>query len=123
MSLPDLLPVSEIRRRLEAIFPEGISNRTYFTREIAASVVFTMLYSGAVERLGRWLGPKHVYGMSEDQAELQGETERLAYSDNAWKPGFKPIGERWYADTTRESIRDETLREALVSVGAVVLRP
>jgi hypothetical protein len=122
MPLPDLAPVSEIRRRLETIFPEGISNRPYFTREIAASVVFTMLYAGAVEGLGRWLGPKHVYGMSDEQEELQGDADRLSYSENAWKPGFKPIGVRWYADTTRESIRDETLRDALVSVGAVVQR-
>jgi BsuBI/PstI restriction endonuclease domain/BsuBI/PstI restriction endonuclease HTH domain len=31
-------------------------------------------------------------------------------------------GKRWYADTTRESIRDETLRDGLVAVGAVVQR-
>jgi hypothetical protein len=123
MSLPDLSEVSEIKERLAAIFPEGTPNRPYFTREMAARVVFVMLYAGAVERLGRWLGPKHVYGMSDAQAKLREETDRLSYSDNAWKPGFKPIGERWYADTTREPIRDETLRDGLVRVGAVVQRP
>ncbi len=123
MSLPNLPEVSEIKERLTAIFPEGTPNRPYFTREMAARVVFVMLYAGAVERLGRWLGPKHVYGMSDAQAELQEEAERLSYSDHAWKPGFKPIGERWYADTTREPIRDETLRDGLVRVGAVVQRP
>jgi hypothetical protein len=123
MSLPDLPEVSEIKERLAAIFPEGTPNRPYFTREMAARVVFVMLYAGAVERLGRWLGPKHVYGMSDAQAKLQEETDRLSYSDNAWKPGFKPTGERWYADTTREPIRDETLRDGLVRVGAVVQRP
>jgi hypothetical protein len=104
------------------IFPEGIPNRQYFTREMAARVVFVMLYAGAVERLGKWLGPKHVYGMSDAQAERQENSDRLSYSDDAWKPGFKPIGERWYADTTREPIRDETLRDGLVKVGAVVQR-
>lgn len=123
MSLPDLPPVAEIRSRLEAIFPEGTPNRPYFTREMAARVVFTMLYVGAVERLGRWLGPKHVYGMSDVQTERQTETERLFYSDQAWKPGLKPAGDRWYADTTREPIRDETLRDGFVRVGAVILRP
>lgn len=123
MSLPELLPVAEINSRLEAIFPEGIPNRPYFTRDMAASVVFVMLYAGAVERLGRWLGPKHVYGMSDVQAERQTDAERLSYSDQAWKPGFKPVGDRWYADTTREPIRDETLREGFVRVGAVLLRP
>ena len=89
---------------------------------MAAKVVFVMLYAGAIERLGRWLGPKHVYGMSDAQAERLGEPERLSYSDNAWKPGFKPIGERWYADTTREPIRDETLRDGFVRIGAAVQR-
>jgi hypothetical protein len=123
MSLPDLPPVSEIRERLAVIFPEGIPNRLYFTREMAAKVVFVMLYAGAVERLGRWLGPKHVYGMSDAQAERLEEPERYSYGENAWKPGFKPIGERWYADTTREPIRDETLRDGFVTVGAVGQRP
>jgi BsuBI/PstI restriction endonuclease len=122
MSLPDLLPTSEIRRRLEAIFPEGTPNRQYFTREMAARVVFVMLYIGAVERLGKWLGPKHVYGMSDTQMERREEAERLTYGDEAWKPGFKPSGDRWYADTTREPIRDETLRDGFVRVGAVVQR-
>jgi hypothetical protein len=123
MSLPDLPEVSEIKERLAAIFPEGTPNRPYFTREMAARVVFVMLYAGAVERLGRWLGPKHVYGMSDAQAKLREETDRLSYGDNAWKPGFEPVGKGWYKDTTREPIRDETLRDGLVRVGAAVQRP
>ena len=122
MPLPDLLPVSEIRSRLAVIFPEGTPNRAYFTREMAARVVFVMLYGGALERLGGWLGPKHVYGMSDAQAERLDEAERLAYGANAWKPGFKHIGNRWYADTTREPIRDETLRDGLVRMGAAIQR-
>lgn len=123
MSLPDLLPAAEIRKRLELIFPEGMANRLYFTREMAARVVYVMLYAGAVKRLGRWLGPKHVYGMSDVQAEKQETTDRLSYGDNAWKSGFKPLGDRWYADTTREPIRDETLRDGLVRVGAAIQNP
>jgi hypothetical protein len=122
MSLPDLPPISEIRRRLEAIFPEGTPHRPYFIRDMAARVVFTMLYVGAVERLGQWLGPRHVYVMSEAQASLQTEEERLAYRDNAWKPGFRRGAATWYADTTREPIRDETLRDGLVRVGAAFQR-
>ena len=38
------------------------------------------------------------------------------------KPGFRPLGRRWYADNTREPIRDETLKEGLVQVGAAVVR-
>jgi hypothetical protein len=123
MSLPELLSVAEIRKRLELIFPEGMVNRLYFTREMAARVVYVMLYTGAVERLGRWLGPKHVYCMSDVQAEKQETADRFSYGDNAWKSGFKPLGDRWYADTTREPIRDETLRDGLVRVGAAIQKP
>lgn len=37
------------------------------------------------------------------------------------KAGFQPLGEPWYADNTREPIRDETLR-GLIQVGAVIVR-
>lgn len=122
MPLPELLPIPEIRERLELLFPEGTPDRAWFVREMAANVVYVMLYVGAVEGLERWLGPKHVYCMSEEQAGRLGDKERLAYGDNAWKAGFKPAGVRWYADTTREPIRDETLRLGLAKVGAVVQR-
>ncbi|HEX6899863.1 MAG TPA: BsuBI/PstI family type II restriction endonuclease [Thermoanaerobaculia bacterium] len=122
MRLPDPLPIPEIRKRLELIFPEGTPDRAWFVRDMAAKVVFVMIYVGAVEGLERWLGPKHIYGMSDEQAEQLGEEERLAYGENAWKAGFKPSGIRWYADTTREPIRDETLRLGLAKVGAVVQR-
>jgi BsuBI/PstI restriction endonuclease len=120
--LPDLPTITEIRRRLEAIFPEGMANRPYLTRAIAARVVFVMLYIGAVERLGNWLGPKHVYRMSDEQAKRRSERERMLYGEKGWRPGFKPRGKRWYEDTTREPIRDETLRIGLVGVGAAVQR-
>jgi hypothetical protein len=122
MPLPDLPPISEIRSRLAVIFPEGIPNRVYLTREMAAKVVFVMLYGGALEKLGGWLGPKHVYRMSDEQAERLDEAERLAYGANAWKSGFEHIGDGWYKDTTREPVRDETLREGLVRVGAAIQR-
>lgn len=122
MYLPDLLPVNEVRDRLNVIFPSGMAKRLFLTREIAARVVFTMLYIGAVEDEGVWLGPKHVYSMSDLQAGRQDASARREFAAQAWKPKYKPVGERWYADTTRESIRDETLREGLVDVGAVVLR-
>ncbi|MCC6191329.1 MAG: hypothetical protein IT318_20085 [Anaerolineales bacterium] len=50
------------------------------------------------------------------------DIDRLRYAENAWKPKYKPRGQSWYADTTREPIRDETLHEGLMRVGAVVQR-
>jgi hypothetical protein len=38
------------------------------------------------------------------------------------KAGFVQRGQAWYADTTREPIRDETIRQGFMPVGAVVDR-
>ena len=110
-------------RAAPAIFPEGTPNRVYCVREIAAATVFTMLYVGAVEGSGRYLLPKQVYRMTAQQALRTRDNDRRAYTAASLKPGFLPVGRRWYADNTREPIRDETLRDGLVAVGAVVVRP
>lgn len=120
--LPELMPLDEVQRRLLLIFPEGVPNRGFLVRRISASVVYTMLYIGAVEGNDIWLGPKHVYCMSDEQAALTTEDARLTYGQQAWKPKYVNLGQRWYADTTRESIRDETLREGLLQVDAAIQR-
>jgi hypothetical protein len=115
-----ILNRAEIVLRLHAIFPEGTPNRGYCVRELAASTVFTALYVGAIEGHDRFFGPKFVYSMSHEQAELTDEASRMAYAKAVMKGGFEATGRRWYRDNTREPIRDETLREGLVPVGAVV---
>jgi hypothetical protein len=120
MKLPPLLPRAEVQARLQAIFPDG---RSYCTRDIAGATVFTLLYVGAVEGTDRFLGPKHVYKMSDDQASLTSDAERLSYGSECSKARFTSRGPQWYADNTREPIRDETLRQGLIPVGAVVERP
>ena len=122
MSLPPYVPRSVVAERLPLIFPEGTPNRLYCTRELAASTVFTMLYIGAVEGSGRYLGPVHVYRMTEEQAAMADPAARDAYAAGVLKKSFRVPGERWYADNTREPIRDETLRDGLVAVGAVTKR-
>ncbi len=108
----------EIHQRLSLIFPDGSPFRQYCAREIAAKTVFAMMYVGAVDGSGRAVAPKHVYRMSDDQAARTSEAERLAYGTDAQKAGFVGRGTAWYADTTREPIRDETLRNGLIAVGA-----
>ncbi len=81
-----------------------------------------MLYIGAVEGLGRYLGPVHVYRMTEEQAAMADQAAREAYADGVLKKNFRAPGKRWFADNTREPIRDETLRDGLVAVGAVARR-
>jgi len=121
--LPLLLDVREIHRRLLQIFPEGTPQRNYCTREMAARTVFVMLYIGAVEGSSVWMGPKHVYRMGEGQAALRLEEDREVYIAAVEKRGSPLPIDRWFQDNTREPIRDETLRDGLVRMGAVVTRP
>lgn len=119
MPLPPLLPVSDIHERLQAIFPDGTTNRNYVTREIAAKTVFVMLYIGAVEGVGCWLRPDQVTRMTDAQAVLARDSFREAWSEESMRPAGGVITGQWYAANTREPIRDETLREGLVRIGAV----
>lgn len=79
-----------------------------------------MLYIGAIEHSGVRLGPVHVYRMTDLQAADSSDEARISYRTNLRKRTFEVPGKRWYADNTREPIRDETLREGLVAVGAVL---
>ena len=119
MPLPPLLPVSDIHERLQAIFPDGTANRNYVTREIAAKTVFVMLYIGAVEDAGCWLRPDQVTRMTDAQAALTKDENREVWLAESMRPTAGNIEGRWYAVNTREPIRDETLREGLVRMGAV----
>lgn len=110
-----------VAERLPKVFPEGTPNRTYCVRDLAASAVFAALYVGAVEGASSCFSPAHVYRMSAGQAVLFSDEDRIAYQKSATGSAYKPVGERWYADNTREPIRDETLRDGLVPIGAVLV--
>lgn len=114
--------VDEIRQRLEVIFPDGTPDRNYLIREVAAKTVFTMLYIDAVEGQDQWLAPKHVYRISDAIAKDQTEAAREAYVQNVRKPRYQPPGTPWYSDNSREQIRDESLRDGLVMIGAVTVK-
>lgn len=118
-SLPPYIPRELISERLPLIFPDGTPNRSNCTRDASASTIFTMLYIGAVEGADIYLGPVHVYRMTHEQAALTSNDERVSYRKNALGKGFQPKGERWYADNSREQIRDEILRDGFVPIGAV----
>lgn len=120
--LPPFVPKEVVVERLPLIFPEGTPNRTYCVRDLAASTVFVALYIGAVENSGNYLGPVHVYRMTAEQSRKVDDLDRHAYAASVQKKNTHIAGTRWYADNTREPIRDETLRDGLVAVGAVLRR-
>lgn len=117
-----LLTREEVHARLQVVFPDGAPNRAYLTRMLAASTVFVALYIDAIEGSGTYLGPKHVYRMTNEQAAQIDDASRAAYSAGVLRTGAHIEGRRWYQDNTREPIRDETLREGLVAIGAVTER-
>lgn len=126
MSRNKLSPVPSLQTiisRLPLIFPEGIEHRNYVIREMAAKIIFVMLYVDAVEGTCRWLRPDQVTKMTDVQAAKTVDVERLSWADESLVPGkMKDISGRWYAQNTREPIRDETLRAGLILTGAVVER-
>jgi hypothetical protein len=125
VTLPPLIGGDELRTRLALIFPEGTPDRGYVTRDMAVKTAFVMVYVGTVEGQSRWLTPKHIYSMSDAQAALTNPDEREAYYVDVTKQGkakYASPGPPWYANNTREPIRDETLREGLISLNAVVER-
>src|SRR5690606_20094975 len=108
---------------LPEIFPEGSANREHSIWEIAAKTIFVMLYVGAVEGRDRWIRPDQVTRMTNAQAALVDDAARLAWAKASIKPSKADVPGRWYAVNTRESIRDDTIRYALIQNGAVIDRP
>ena len=122
MTLPAPLPWSYIHARLPVIFPEGSANREHSIWEISAKTIFVMLYVGAVEGSDRWVRPDQVTRMTDEQAALTDSDARAEWAMASVKPSKADAPGRWYAGNTRESIRDDTIRYALIQNGAVVER-
>lgn len=118
-----ILNVADIQARLLTIFPEGTEQRTYLTREMAAKTVFTALYANAIEGLDRWIRPNQVCRMTDAQTLLLDDGARETWYVESGKNGYVPqVGNPWFADTTREPIRDETIGEGFIPVRAIVER-
>ena len=60
--------------------------------------------------------------LTDAQAARHLDAERDAWLPESMRPAAGNIEGRWYAANTREPIRDETLREGLVRLGAVTER-
>ena len=117
--LPALVSVDEVQRRLEAIFPGAFPDRGILVGRMAAQVVFVFMYGGFIEGSGRLLRPSLVYFFTAEQARRVAKGQREAWLSIALRPGHRPSGKRWYADNTRESIRDDLIRDRLLAMGIV----
>lgn len=123
-NLPKLPSLEEIQRRLPLIFPEGTQNRQNHINITAAKTIFVMLYVGAIEGRGEWLRPDQVTRMTDDQSQKTSFQERDVWREFSTSrlPKDQPIVGRWYDVNSREGIRDDCLRNALCSTGAVIVR-
>lgn len=119
-SLPQMINLTEVGRRLRLIFPESFPNRGLLVGAMAQRAVFVFLYGGFVEGSGRYLRPSHVYLFTDKQARMTAEQERNDWVRLSAKPGFRPAGKRWYAgDNSRETLRDDLIRNQLMRLGIV----
>lgn len=118
------------KARLERILPPSITGTTASANDVAAAVAMTMVYVGAVGGVHP-IRPSTVYWMSDAVTARTGDVERREYYSAAmrsrravdivlegWEANPAP---NWYADTSREPIRDETLR-VWIDNGAVEVK-
>jgi hypothetical protein len=122
VTLPALIPWQEVHARLWVIFPEGTPGRGYLVREMTARTIFTALYVGAVAGADIWMAPRHVVRMSDAQAAQHGDDVRARYYAVMSAANSPSPEGRWYAENTREPLRDEVIRNGLVPVNAMVER-
>ena len=120
--LPRLIDWMGIQTRLRQVFPAGSPNRPHCVWDISAKTIYVMLYIGAVEDRDVWLRPDQVTRMTDQQANMTGDSSRREWARESLMASRGGIAGRWYAVNTRESIRDDSIRNALIPNGVVVER-
>ncbi|GGR84287.1 BsuBI/PstI family type II restriction endonuclease [Deinococcus sedimenti] len=127
MKTPDYLHPDYVQSKLELFIPKSLATRADLVSKAAARTVFTMLYCDQVEGNNRWFSPSHlVTRMGDTQAALTDDESRETYyaAVSSTKPKDRPTAaDAWYRENTRETIRDNVLRNGLIEIGAVVERP
>src|SRR5688500_3296358 len=114
-----------LRVRLAEIFPIELEYRSWAVAERAARALFVFIYVLAIEDVTEnRVRPAMVTTMSDVQATQQHIAERLRWWAQARRPRSpqQPLPGRWYAENTREPIRDETFR-AWKEYGALLEDP
>ncbi len=109
-SLPSL---ELLRQRLLRIFPEGLNGRAWAVAEHAAKSVYVFVYALAIEGVtAHRIRPAMVTTMSDQQAAQTGIAQRIDWWNTARRSRSpnRIISGRWYAENSREQIRDETFR-------------
>ncbi|MFJ4861421.1 BsuBI/PstI family type II restriction endonuclease [Streptomyces sp. NPDC088748] len=129
--LPPLLESREAYlERLGLILPQSITGVTATANPAASATVFVAMYVGAIGGQ-RPIRPSTVTWMSDAVAGRREEAQRRAYYTAAMR-GEKYVtelclgaeikrGKIWYANNSREPVRDESI-DALIKHGAIQVR-
>lgn len=126
--------IVDIKKRLALLFPEGVEGRGSLVRDLSARTVATFLFLEAVGNPDdpgvRRLRPSMVAWMDDwalgraDDSTFVDRWHRAATRGQDQLEAFlRSEGHewnRWYADNSRESIRDEVIRPLATSYGAVL---
>jgi len=138
-NLPPIIDRDEAERRLLTIFPRAAFD-TALSSRIAAAGITAMLYTGAVipdeQEPGddhRWVSPVMCLWLSDEALAHRSDDEReLWYAAAAGQKGRERVAallsqwghehHPWYANNSREPLRDESLR-LLRQRGAVIWLP
>ena len=118
-ALAALLGLAELQGRLATIFPPSLADRGLLIGTMAARVIFVFLYGDFVEASGRYLRPSLIYRFTDEQARRDSLEQRNHWIAHSLHAGFRAEGKPWYADNSRESIRDDLIRDRLVNMGIV----
>lgn len=120
-TLPPFASLLFVRERLSLIFPESFPDRSILIGEMAARMVFVALYGAFVDGLGRYFRPSTVIRFGFPQTEKITDEERHTWIASCHTPGQKALGQ-WYADNTREPLRDDLIRNRAIPLGMILKR-
>lgn len=119
MTLPPLLTLSEVQARLGLIFPAAFPDRGILVGIMAARVVFVSLYGGFLTGEKRFFRPSTITNFTDDQAAMATDEERADWVARCHKQGFKPKGTIWYANNSREPVRDDLIRNRFIPLAII----
>lgn len=117
MKLLPLITPRDVQARLNALFPSEFSDRSILVGAMSARVVFVALYGGFIAGTGRYFRPSTVTDFSDEQAALTEQEQRVAWFSACHTPWHRPLGSRWYKVGSRESIRDDLMRNRMIPLG------
>lgn len=121
-ALPPIPSVDLVRARLDVIFPPSFPDRTILIGEMSARMVFVSLYGGFLEGTNTWFRPSTVIRFSPEQGAKTLDLDRAKWASLCQTPGFEAFGKPWYADNSREPLRDDLIRNRAMPIGIIIKR-